>query len=59
MQDKPMVGSSVLVYGQQATIVSVVTVDGEMLVYLDHPVVVPSLEYTRDYVKVSEIQKIK
>lgn len=55
-KEKKMVGSRVLVYGQQVTVVDVVTVDGQMLVYLDHPVVVPTAEYSRDHVKVSEIE---
>lgn len=58
MAEKQMIGSTIVSYGQTATVVDVVTVDGEMLVYLDHPIVVPGAEYTRDYVKVSEIQKV-
>ncbi len=59
MAEKQMIGSTIVAYGQTATVVDVVTVDGEMLVYLDHPIVVPTAEYTRDYVKASEIQNVK
>lgn len=56
---KTMIGAAIVAHGQEATIVNVVTVDGKMLVYLDHSIVVHGLEYSRDYVDVSEIQKIK
>jgi hypothetical protein len=59
MSEKPMIGCTVTVYGQTATVVDVVTVDGQMLVYLDHSIVVPGAEYTRDHVSVNEIQNVR
>jgi len=58
MSEKKMIGSTIVAYGQTAIVVNVVTVSGEMLVYLDRSIVVPTAEYTRDYVKADEIQKV-
>ena len=54
---KPVEGDKILVYGQKVTITEVVNVDGETRVYLDHPIVVPEVNYTRDCISVDEIQK--
>lgn len=58
MSEKTMVGSTIVAHGQTATIVNVVTVDGKLLMYLDHSIVVPTQEYNRDYIQSDEIQKI-
>lgn len=54
---KPIEGATIVVYGQEVKIVEVITIDGRSRIYLEHPVVVPSIEYTRDYISNNEIQK--
>ena len=45
---KPIEGATIIAYGQEVKIVEVVTVKGKHRIYLEHPIVVPSVEYTRD-----------
>ena len=57
---KPIEGATIIAYGQEVTITQVVTVKGKHRIYLEHPIVVPSVEYTRDYISSDELpfQKI-
>ena len=43
--------------GQEVKIAQVVTVNGKHRIYLEHPIVVPSIVYTRDYISSDEIQR--
>lgn len=52
-----MVGTTIMAYGQTATIVNVVTVSGQMLIYLDRSITVPTAEGSRDHISVGEIQR--
>ncbi|MFA5068204.1 MAG: hypothetical protein WC466_09280 [Candidatus Izemoplasmatales bacterium] len=54
---KPIEGSKILVYGQEAVISQIVQVNNKTRIYLEHSVVVPGAEYTRDYISIEEIQK--
>mgnify|MGYP003621589757 CR=1 FL=1 len=54
---KPIEGETIVAYGQKVKIAQVVTVKGKHRIYLEHPIVVPSVEYTRDYISNDEIQK--
>ena len=53
---KPIEGATIIAYGQEVKIVQVVTVKGKHRIYLEHPFVVPSADYTRDYISSYEIQ---
>lgn len=53
----PIEGATIVVYGQEVKIAQVVTVNGKHRIYLEHPIVVPSAEYTRDYISSDEIQR--
>ena len=53
---KPIEGATIVVYGQEVKIAQVVTVKGKHRIYLEHPIVVPSVDYTRDYISSYEIQ---
>ena len=50
---KPIERATIIAYGQEVKIVEVVT---KHRIYLEHPIVVPSVEYTRDYISSDEIQ---
>jgi hypothetical protein len=54
---KPIEGIKIIAYGQEVRIAQVVTVDEMHRIYLEHPIVVPGREYTRDYISAEEIQK--
>lgn len=54
---KPIEGATIVSYGQKVKIVQVITVKGKHRIYLEHPIVVPSVIYTRDYISSNEIQK--
>ena len=54
---KPIEGATIVAYGQKVKIVQVMTVEGKHRIYLEHPIVVPSVIYTRDYISSNEIQK--
>ena len=54
---KPIEGATIVAYGQKVKIVQVITVKGGHRIYLEHPIVVPSVIYTRDYISSNEIQK--
>jgi len=54
---KPIEGAIIVAYGQEVKISQVVTIKGIQRIYLEHPIVVPSVEYTRDYISSDEIQK--
>jgi hypothetical protein len=54
---KPIEGATIVAYGQEVKIVQVVTVKGNHRIYLEHPIVVPFVEYTRDYISSDEIQR--
>ena len=54
---KPIEGATIVAYGQKVKIVQVITVKGKHRIYLEHPIVVPSVIYTRDYISSNEIQK--
>ena len=54
---KPVEGARIVSYGQKVTITQVVDIKGKIRIYLDHPIVVPEINYTRDYISVDEIQK--
>lgn len=54
---KPIEGAKIVAYGQEVKITQVITVGGKKRVYLEHPIVVPGIEYTRDYISPEEIEK--
>jgi hypothetical protein len=47
------IGKTIIAYGQEAKIVGIENV----LIHLDHAIVVPTIIYTRDYIFEDEIQK--
>lgn len=55
--EKPIEGAEIIAYGQKVRISQVVTVKGKHRIYLEHPIVVPSAEYARDYISRDEIQR--
>lgn len=54
---KPIEGAKILVYGQEVVISQVVQINNKTRIYLEHPIVVPGIEYTRDYISPTEIQE--
>ena len=54
---KPIEGAKIVAYGQEVKIAQVVIIGKKKRVYLEHPIVVPGKEYTRDYISPDEIQK--
>jgi hypothetical protein len=52
---KPIEGAKIITYGQEVTISQVITIKGKHRIYLEHPIVVPTVEYTRDYISPDEI----
>lgn len=52
---KPIEGATIVAYGQEVKIAQVVTIKGKHRIYLEHPIVVPSEEYTRDYISNDKI----
>lgn len=54
---KPIEGSVIITHGQQVKIIEVVERNGKYTCYLDQPIVTAGIEYTRDYIDSSEIQK--
>ncbi|MFO7968823.1 MAG: hypothetical protein R6U15_01780 [Candidatus Izemoplasmatales bacterium] len=56
MYMKPIEGAEIITYGQKAIITQVVTVNKRRRIYLDSQIVVPTMEYVRDYIDESEIQ---
>ena len=52
------VGDTIIAYGQQATIESIEFVGKRTRYNLTHSIVVPGMEYTRDYVYKNEILSI-
>jgi hypothetical protein len=55
---KPKPGDLIITYGQKVMVESVMEFMGDYFYYLEHPIVVPTMEYTRDYIKECEVQKI-
>ncbi len=55
--EKPIEGATIIAYGQEVKIVQVVSINGKLRIYLEHPIVVPSILYTRDYISSDEIQR--
>lgn len=55
---KPIEGSKIMAYGQEAIIEEVIVYNGITKCYLDRSITVPTKEYTRDYIDSSEIDKI-
>lgn len=53
--NKLIKGTTIIVYGQKVKIKKVIT---QQLIYLEHSIVVPSVEYSRDYISSDEIQQI-
>jgi len=53
---KPIEGATIIVYGQEVKIEQIITINGKQRIYLEHSIVVPSVEYTRDYISKEEIQ---
>ncbi len=54
---KPIEGATIITYGQKAVITCVVKSGDKYRCYLNHPIVVPTAEYTRDYIDSSEIDR--
>lgn len=54
---KPIKGTIIVAYGQKVKIAQVVIIKGKYRIYLEHSIVVPSVEYTRDYISIDEIQR--
>lgn len=54
---KPIEGALIVAHGQGVRITQVITVDGRSRIYLEHPIVVPGEEYTRDYIDTREIER--
>ena len=54
--ENPKEGATIIAYGQTVKIAYVETVNGKTMVYLEHPIVVPTREYTRNYISLEEIQ---
>ena len=54
---KPIEGAKIVAYGQEVKIAQVVIIGKKKRVYLEHPIVVPGIEYTRDYISPEEIQR--
>jgi hypothetical protein len=48
-------GTKIIVYGQKVKIKEVIT---QHIIYLEHSIIVPSVEYSRDYISSDEIQQI-
>ena len=46
---EPTEGAVIKAYGQTVTIDEVEYVGGKVRIYLEHPIVVPGREYTRDW----------
>ena len=55
---KPIEGSKILVFGQEAIIMQVMKHKNVYRYYLDRSIVIPTKEYTRDYISDDEIEKI-
>jgi len=53
--NKLIKGTKMIIYGQKVKIKEVIT---QQLIYLEHSIVVPSVEYSRDYISSDEIQQI-
>jgi hypothetical protein len=53
--NKLIKNTKIIVYGQKVKIKEVIT---QQLIYLEHSIVVPSVEYSRDYISSDEIQQI-
>jgi hypothetical protein len=54
---KPIEGAIIVAHGQTVKIAQIVIIGGKHRVYLEHPIVVPGIEYTRDYLSVDEIDE--
>jgi hypothetical protein len=53
---KPIEGAEIITYGQKVYITQVVQEGRNQRIYLEQSIVVPGVEYTRDYITPSEIQ---
>ena len=49
------IGDEIIVYGQKVKIESI---ENDRII-LEHPIVVPGVEYTRDYINIKELEKMK
>lgn len=47
------IGDEIIVYGQKVKIESI---ENDKII-LEHPIVVPGVEYTRDYINIKELEK--
>jgi hypothetical protein len=56
---EPKEGMTIITYGQEVKIAKIDegVITDKTIIYLEHPIVVPTREYTRDYISVDEIQK--
>lgn len=54
---KPIEGARIITYGQEVNIAQVININGKCRIYLEHPIVVDGVEYTRDYISCDEIQE--
>lgn len=54
---KPIEGATIVAYEQKVKILQVVTIKGKHRIYLEHPILIPSVKYERDYISSHEIQK--
>ena len=58
LENKPNIGSIIKTFGQSVKVVGIEDNNGQIIYRLEHPIVTPYIEYTRDYVSKNEIQKI-
>ena len=56
-----LIGKIIIAYGQEVKVLNVVISEimSTHRIELEHPIVVPGREYTRDWITQNEIQKIK
>ena len=53
----PVEGTTIKTHGQIAVITQIIKLKNKIRIYLDRPIVVPEIVYTRDYIEASEIQE--
>lgn len=55
---RPIEGVRIIAFGQQTTVLQVVELNNNrFMCFIEPSIVVPSIEYTRDYIADNEIEK--
>ena len=53
----PIKGAKIISYGQEVKIDEVTLINDKYFIVLEHPIVVPTREYTRNFIDENEIQR--